>query len=218
MKGLLKNNFYSSISNAKFLAGVMFLLGIIVVIMDNDTPTLLIGYMLLGMVGFSISSLAGLQRENTTKWGKYKLTVPVKRKEIIKSYFVSQIIWLIVGMSIALIVMGLSIMLHGFPFDRHTDILMVFVAGIGISLFMGALFFPLFHIGGNERNEVTFIVSLLCAIGLTMGIVTLINFLFGSKMTTVQILMGAAILFTCAILLFTMSYFLTVIIFKQKEY
>lgn len=218
MKGLLKNNFYASISNATLLAGAMLLLGSFVVMMDNDTPTLLIGYMLLGMVGFSISSLAGLQRENATKWKKQKLTAPVKRAEIIQSYFICQITWLLVGMSIAFLGMGLSILLHGFPFDRQTDILMIFSVGICISLFLGAFFFPLFHIGGSERNEATFIVSLLCAIGLTVGIVRFINFLFGPKMTTLQILMGAAILLACAMLLFTLSYFLTVAIFKQKEY
>lgn len=218
MNGLLRNNFYASFSNTRLFAGTMFLLGIIVIVLDNDTRILLIGYMLLGMVGFSMCSLTGLSRENATKWGKYKLTLPVKRKEIIKSYFACQIIWLIVGMLIAFVSMALSVMLHGFPFDRDTDILMVFVAGAGISLVMGAFFYPLFHIGGGERSEITFLVSLLCAIGLIMGINRLLVFLFGSKMTTVQIFIGAAILFGCAIALFVASYFLTVGIFKRKEY
>lgn len=126
--------------------------------------------------------------------------------------------WLVVGMLAAFAGMVLSAVLHGFPFDRSIDILMVFVVGTGISLFMGAFFYPLYYIGGGERNEATFIVSLLCAIGLTVGIARVINLLFGPKMNTIQTVIGAGILFACAIVLFIVSYFLTVSIFQKKEY
>ncbi len=218
MNGLLRNNFYSSVPSAKFLAGAMLLSGAVVIILDNGTPALLIGYMLLGMVGFSISAFSGLQRENTAKWGKYKLTAPVRRKDIIGSYFICQLVWLAAGMLFAFTVMGLSMLLHGFPFDRREDILMVFVAGVSVSMFMGAFFFPLFYAGGSERNEVTLAVSLLCAVGLTLGIVRLLNIWFGPKMTARQVLTGAAVLAVCAAAFFALSYFLTVAIFKKKEY
>ena len=45
MKGLLKNNFYATLSNAKVFAAIMLLLGIFVVAMDNKIPSLIIGYM-----------------------------------------------------------------------------------------------------------------------------------------------------------------------------
>lgn len=45
MKGLLKNNFYATLSNAKVFAVIMLLLGIFVVAMDNKNPSLIIGYM-----------------------------------------------------------------------------------------------------------------------------------------------------------------------------
>ena len=79
MKGLLKNNFYATLSNAKVFAAIMLLLGIFVVAMDNKIPSLIIGYMLLAMIGFSLNSIASLRKESATKWSKYKLTTPVKR-------------------------------------------------------------------------------------------------------------------------------------------
>lgn len=218
MNGLLRNNFYSSAPGARFLAGVMVLAGIVVVLLDNDTPTLLISYMLFGMVGFSLNSLSGLQRENTAKWGKYKLTAPVRRTDIIKSYFICQVIWLAVGMIMAFAGMGSSILLHGFPFDRRTDILMIFVVGAGVSLFMGAFFFPLYYMGGNEKNEVTFVASLLCAVGITAGIAGLLNYLFGPKMSLAQLVAGAAVIIFCASASYAASYHLTVSIFRKKEY
>lgn len=218
MKGLFRNNLYTTLSNTKVFSGIMLLLGVFVVAMDNKIPSLIIGYMLLGMIGFSLNAIASLRKESAAKWSKYKLTTPVKRSDIVKSYFISQLLWLIVGMVFAGIGVTLSVMLHGFPFDRNTDVFTLFVVGIGISLFMGAIFFPLFYLGGEERNEVFLVISLLCSIAIIMGLTTFINSLFPEKMTTLQIVLGGIFILACALLAFSLSFPLTVGIFKKKEY
>lgn len=218
MKGLLRNDFYITLSNAKIFSGIMVLLGTFVVAMDNTIPSLVIGYILLAMIGFSISAISGLRKESISKWSKYKLTAPVKRADIIKSHFLSQLFWMIIGMFFAGVVTGLSIVLHGFPFDKNTDVYMLFVAGIGISLFMGAIFFPLFYLGGEERNEVFLVISLLCGIGILLELSTLINSFFHAPMTTSQVILGGLIILACALLTFSLSYPLTVDIFRKKEY
>ncbi len=218
MKGLLKNNFYATLSNIKTFSVVMFLLGIFVVIMDNKIPSLIIGYMLLGIIGFSLNSIASLRKESSTKWSKYKLTVPVKRSAIVQSYFLSLLLWLMVGMIFAGMGVAMSIMLHGFPFDRDTDVYMLFVVGIGISLLMGAIFFPLFYLGGEERNEVFLVISLLCSIGIIMGTTTFINTLFPTRMSTIQIILSGIIILVSALFIFIVSCPLTVAIYHKKEY
>ena len=77
------------------------------------------------------------------------VVISVKRADIVKSYFINQLIWLFVGMIFAGIGLGLSWLLHGCPFDRSIDAFMVFFTGISISLFAGAIFFPLFYLGGE---------------------------------------------------------------------
>ncbi len=218
MKGLLKNNFYATLSNVKVFSIVMLLLGVFIVAMDNKIPSLIIGYMLLAIIGFSFNSIASLRKESTTKWSKYKLTAPVKRAAIVRSYFLSLLLWLIVGMIFAGIGVALSIMLHGFPFDRNTDVFMLFVVGIGISLFMGAIFFPLFYLGGEERNEVFLVISVLCGIGLVMGLTTLINTLFPAPMTTIQVILGGVIILASALLAFVLSCPLTAYVYHKREY
>ncbi len=218
MKGLLKNNFYATLSNVKIFSIVMLLLGIFVVAMDNKIPSLIIGYMLLAIIGFSFNSIASLRKESAAKWSKYKLTTPVKRSAIVRSYFLSLLLWLVVGIIFAGIGVALSIILHGFPFDKNTDVFMLFVVGIGISLFMGAIFFPLFYLGGEERNEVFLVISVLCGIGLVMGLTTLINTLFPAPMTTVQIILGGIIILASAMLVFALSCPLTAYVYHKKEY
>lgn len=218
MNGLLKNNFYATISNMKAFSIIMLLLGAFVVIMDNKIPSLIIGYMLLSMIGFSLNSIASLRKERNTKWGKYKLTTPVKRATIVQSYFLSLLLWLIVGMVFAGIGVVLSILLHGFPFNRNTDVFMLFVVGIGISLLMGAIFFPLFYLGGEERNEVFLVISILCGIGLVMGLTTLLNTLFPVRMTAMQIILSGMLILASALLAFILSCPLTAYICHKKEY
>lgn len=215
MKGLLKNNFYAALSNVKTFSIVMFLSGIFVVVMDNKIPSLVIGYMLLGIIGFPFNSIASLRKESSTKWSKYKLTAPVKRSAIVQSYFLSLLLWLAVGMVFAGTSVVLSIMLHGFPFDRDTDVFMLFVVGIGISLFMGAIFFPLFYLGGEEQNEVFLVISLLCSIGIIIGITTFINTLFPTRISTIQIILAGVIILVSALFVFIVSCPLTVAIYHK---
>lgn len=218
MKGLLKNNFYAVRSNVKMFSAVMLLLGIFAAVSDNDGRGILIGYMILGMTGFSVIANTGLPKENSSKWCKYKVAAPVRRADIVKSYFLSQLIWLFAGMLFAAAGVTLSILLHGFPFDRDTDIFMVFVVGIGLSLFMGAIYFPLFYLGGEERGEVLIVAaSLLGGIGVIMGASSFMNYLFGPHMTTLQIMTAGAAILACAALAFLLSFPLTVYIFSKKE-
>lgn len=217
MKGLLKNNFYATLSNVKVFSIIMFLFFVFVIIIDNRIPLLIISYMLLGMVGFSFNFIASLRKESVAKWSKYKLTVPVKRSEIVQSYFLSLFLWLVVGMIFAGIGVAFSVILHGFPFDRNTDIFMMFVVGVGISLFMGTIFFPLFYLGGEERSELFLVISLLSGVGFIMASSTCMNILF-PEMNNIQIILCGVVILMTAFLMFVFSYLLTVYIYQKKEY
>lgn len=214
MKGLLKNNFLAVRSNTKVFAIFMLVVGIFVVAVVSQQ--LFIGYVLLGMVGFSVNGMTGIKKEFASKWGKYKLTLPVKRADIVKSYFVSQLIWLLIGILFAGIVVSLSWLLHGCPFDSSIDSISLFALGISVSLFTGAFFFPLFYLGGEERSEVFLVISLLCAVGCVLGVISILNFYLEPGVTT--ILLGGVVLLVCSVLAFILAYPLTVSIYNKKEY
>lgn len=214
MKGLLKNNYFAARSNTKIFTIFMLVLGVFVVAVIS--PSLLIGYVLLGMVGFSVISITSIKKDFVSKWGKYKLSLPVKRSDIVMSYFLSQLIWLLIGSLFAVIGVSLSWILHGCPFDSGIDSISVFALGISMSLFTGAFFFPLFYLGGEERSEVFLVISLLCTVSIVLGIITVLNFYFAPGLTT--ILLGAAIIVVCSLLAFILSYPLTVSIYNKKEY
>ena len=214
MKGLLRNNIYGTLSNAKVFAGFMVLFGIFGVAVISQSVQ--IGYVLTGSIGFSLSAIIVAKNEFTTKWGKYKLTLPVKRADIVKSQFLNQVIWLLVGTFFVGIELGLSWLFHGCPFDQNIDVLTLFALGISMNLFMGAIFFPLFYAGGEERGEMLWMIAILCAFGIDYTIVTILNELL--EPGTAAIVFGAVALIVCSLVAFGVSYPVTVGIFERKEY
>lgn len=214
MKGLMRNNFFAVCANAKVFSVFMLAFGIFSVAVVSQS--LQIGYVLIGIVGFSVNGIFVAKNGAGSKWGKYKLTLPVKRADIVKSLFWNQIIWMLVGTAFGGAEIGLSTLLHGCAFDFPIDILSLFAMGISISLFMGALFLPLFYLGGEERGEVLLVIALLCAFGLDFVIISVCNDLFAPGVT--GILLGNLVLLVCPMLAFALSYPVTVGIFKRKEY
>ena len=112
--------------------------------------------------------------------------------------------------------MGLSWLFHGCPFDQYIDVLTLFALGISMNLFMGAIFFPLFYAGGEERGEMFWMISILCAFGIDYTIVTILNDLLEPGITT--IVFGAVALIVCSSVAFGVSYPVTVGIFNRKDY
>lgn len=214
MKGLLKNNFYATLSGAKILAIVMVLSGAFIVAVISQS--LLIGYIVLGIIGFSGIAISVVRDEFSSKWGKYKLTLPVKRAQIVKSQFLNQLFWMAVGLFFAITVTALSWLLHGSPFDTPFDIVTTFVLGISMSLFMGAVFFPLFYLNGEEKGSIFFGLSLLCAFLADYAIISLINYFIEPGVH--NLLLGILTLLGCSATAFVLSYPLTVSIFKRREY
>ena len=216
MKGLLKNNYYAMLPNIKVLLIVVSFLLILNIGLKNQI--LMISYVLLCMLGFPLNSVTSLQKESVTKWNKYKLTMPVTRAAIVRSYYVSLLLCLSVGIVFAGVGIVPAIMLHGFPFDKNIDIFMLRVAGASSSLFMGAIFLPLFYSDGEERGEMFLVISVLCGIGIVIGIIVCINMLVPPPVTTMQLILSGIGMLVSALIIFAVSYPLTVAVYHKKEY
>lgn len=96
MKGLLKNNFMGVIENIKILFPIIFVLGIVV--SATGSASLLGIFSLTLTPVLSILIVLCLRKESLSKWYKYKLSLPVKRNQIVKSYYISHLCWCIAGM------------------------------------------------------------------------------------------------------------------------
>lgn len=203
MKGLFRNNFFAVWINAKVFLIFMLLFAIVVTIIPEQT--LQMYFIMIGIVGFSVIAATAIGNEFSLKWGKYKLTLPVKRTDIVRSLFLNQIFWIIVGTLFTGIASGLSYMIHSFSFDQFSDIFSLFILAVSISFFMGAIFIPMIYLTGEDKIVVFLIISLFCAVGIAAMLFNIPLF-------------GNVIIITCALLLFAVSYPLTISIFKRKEF
>lgn len=203
MKGLFRNNFFAVWINAKVFLIFMLLFAIVVTIIPEQT--LQMYFIMIGIVGFSVIAATAIGNEFSLKWGKYKLTLPVKRTDIVRSLFLNQIFWIIVGTLFTGIASGLSYMIHGFSFDQFSGIFSLFILAVSISFFMGAIFIPMIYLTGEDKIVVFLIISLFCAVGISAMLFNIPLF-------------GNVIIITCALLLFAVSYPLTISIFKRKEF
>ncbi len=203
MKGLFRNNFFAVWINAKVFLIFMLLFAIVVTIIP--VQTLQMYFIMIGIVGFSVIAATAIGNEFSLKWGKYKLTLPVKRTDIVRSLFLNQIFWIIVGTLFTGIASGLSYMIHGFSFDQFSGIFSLFILAVSISFFMGAIFIPMIYLTGEDKIVVFLIISLFCAVGIAAMLFNIPLF-------------GNVIIITCALLLFAVSYPLTISIFKRKEF
>ena len=207
MKGLIKNNLFTVWDNAKVFSVFMFLWAVFVVAIPSET--LQMWFIMIGIVGFSVNAASGIGNEFTSKWGKYKLTLPVKRADIVKSLFLSQIMWLFVGVLFTGIGTALSFLLHGCSYDLFIGMLGMFALGISVSLLLVSMFIPLLYLGGEEKSTVFLVITLLFAFGVAS---VFFNVTDSSPLT------GIILSIICSLSVYALSYPLTLCIFKRKEY
>ena len=203
MKGLFKNNFLAVWTNVKIFLLFMFAMGIVVTIIPNQTWQMY--FIIIGIAGLAVNAATVIENEFSSKWGKYKLILPVKRIDIVKSLYINHLLWIMIGVFFVGIIIALSYLLHGVPFEQFEGISGVVVIGISISLTMGAIFIPMIYLAGEDKTIVFLIISLLCAVGIAAMLFNIPLF-------------GSFILIGCSILLFIVYFPLTVSIFKKKEY
>lgn len=218
MKGLLKNNFMGVIENVKLLFPLAIIFGIIVSVTGN--ASLLNIYSLSITPILSILVVLCMRKETLSKWYKYKISLPVKRNDIVQSYYISHLCWCIGGMVIVTFFMLLTVFIHGnqyFYYGFRDAITLILGGGI-LAIFIGSFFYPLYYFLGVEKIEITAIISLIVSVTLIIGISLLINIFIGGNVsdTTYYISLIVIAIITC--LTFTFSYLLSAFIFRVKEF
>ncbi|HCC37053.1 MAG TPA: ABC-2 transporter permease [Treponema sp.] len=219
MNGLLKNCFYGALGSAKILLAFFLAAGMALLISGN--PTLLNVFGLITATVFSFNAVSSVRKEAATKWNKYELTAPVRRKDIVKCRYINHIIWISVGIVLSAIFIGLTALFHGnnYFYYEVRDPLTLFCVNTATALLMGTLFYPAIYFFGTDRSEIMIILSVLGAIGLTLGTIWAINAGHNfSSLSDPEYFLCMVVFMAVAIASFILSYFLTNFIYRKKEY
>ena len=169
----------------------------------------------------AVLTISCLRKESSSKWSKYKLTLPVKRKEIVKGQYISHFLISLAGMLTVALFILLTVLIHGnqyFYYGFRDAVTLILLGGI-LSILIGAIAYPLYYLWGAERTEIILVLSVVLSIAVIMGLSIFVNFFTGSGdvSDTVYYISLSAIM-AITVLIFLLSYFLTCQIFKYKEY
>lgn len=219
MKGLLKNNLYGVIENIKIVFAFITLLGM--ALLFTGEASLLNIFSLIVAPVVAVLTISCLRKESSSKWSKYKLTLPVKRKEIVKGQYISHFLISLAGMLTVALFILLTVLIHGnqyFYYGSRDAVTLILLGGI-LSILIGAIAYPLYYLWGAERTEIILVLSVVLSIAVIMGLSIFVNFFTGSGdvSDTVYYISLSAIM-AITVLIFLLSYFLTCQIFKYKEY
>jgi len=221
MIGLLKNYYYGAFGSAVIFL-VAFLAAGFGLLFTGGSDMFVYGFILVSGVAFSFNAVSGFRKESSTKWNKYELTAPIKRKDIVKSRYVNHILWVCIGILLSTAFVSLTLLIHGNQyFDNGIrDILSLFSTSIVIALFMGAIFYPAIYFFGTDKSEIMIIISILGAVGATVGIVWLANNLYdyGDPVSDIEFYVSMAVIMMTAIAAFISSCVLTILIYLRKEH
>ena len=212
MKGLIQNNLYS-MENSILIA---FIISIFLAILPlgGVNPTFLPMIISIQIFVFVVNICTSLRADETAKWNKFELTLPVKRSNLVLAKYLSIIILIFVGIMMGTVTMVLS---SHFDYAVSRSMLVYgFEYGLTLSILSMSIMYPLTLVLGAEKSEIIFILSAFVTIG-SMLLIARVLSTWTEGMNLRHPLVGAVSVMV-AIAAFILSYFVSVIIHNRKEF
>jgi len=161
--------------------GLMMLLIGIVFLIIGSTPV----FPVTAIAIFAPASLVSNAADDKSNWGRFQLTMPVKRKHIVLSRYVVYLIFLLMGIVLAVAVTAIGRLLHEMGMVEYGSVFwgpfaeflaglnpraiapMLALAGIGTALIACSLYYPLAYSVFKGKEEGLSLVVLLFSLALS---------------------------------------------------
>ena len=152
MKGLLKSCFFGIKGNLRVIGAAAVILGGICLIMGDPSAVGIFPFLPAPVLG--AAAVACLRRESASRWSRYKITLPVRRRDIVKSQYISHGICALAGMACAGIFLCLALIIHGniYFYYGFRDVLTL-ILGEGSWLYLWARSPTRCITGGEKRKQ-----------------------------------------------------------------
>lgn len=212
MNGLIRSNFYSMESNLK----ISFILAVALVfspLIINNTviyPMIIAVQIFL----FVVNTGTALHADEAAKWNKFELTLPVKRSTIIGAKYITFAILILFGLLMGLCT-TICISLSGQTWS-FSSALWGYEYGLVLSIFSVSLMYPVVLRIGTEKNELVLILSAFAAIGFIYLVAVALSPVTGG-LNLRHPLVGAVSI-SVSVLMFVISFLVSINIHKNKEF
>lgn len=217
MKGLIRNNFYSMEDSLKLTSAIniMMAIGVSVLGIFNSFARSWIAIVILLQMGsYAVQVASTLQRDVSSQWNKFEITMPVRRKDVVKAKYICFILNGVLGIAAALLTVIISQLLQ---IDINIEkVFLGITFGIVITFALPALMYPLLLIFGVDKTEMVLSISVILISILFVGSSVIFNYIMPDLSVYSNLVFRCSII-VISIILFIISYMFSVISYKKKE-
>ena len=139
----------------------------------------IIGFFIMTAVGsFPYMVMMGMGGKNANKWERFQITMPIRRKDMVNSFYVSILLATVAGIPLVAIVAVIIPILHVdmFEYGAFLTFANLTIRFFSIPLLMSGLLFPSANTkAGEGRGEALFTICLIVAVGNTLLMTWLVN-------------------------------------------
>lgn len=212
MKGLIRNNFYSMESNMKMAFVIAVLLALTPLLVKN--PVFLPMIIAIQIFVFVANTGTSLHADETAKWNKYEITLPIKRSTVIGAKYVTFAILIFCGLLMSVITFAFA-GVSELALNMNT-IIWGYEYGIILAMTTTALMYPMMLKFGTEKSELIMLVSVGMVVGMMLFVAMILSGVTNG-MNMRHPLVGAVSV-VVSVLLFIGSYFVSLWIQSKKEF
>ncbi|WP_042147392.1 ABC-2 transporter permease [Paucisalibacillus sp. EB02] len=212
MKGLILNNLYSVEKSVKFSSLLTAVVVVLLLLMNHSAALKLAGF--LPFVLIPVHAFDILKYDAISGWNKYEIILPVTRKRIIESKYLTFILLFIFSF---LLVFCIAYVIHLFLLPTmHSVFFNYLLRAMGLIICIAALVYPLTFRLGTEQSDSIMMGSL----GITLGIYFVTVFMLEVFIGEVEDFdeKFSIIFFIASVLFLLISYVISVYIYKNKEF
>jgi len=216
MKGLVLKDWYSVVNNGRGLLIMMAILSLVLTQQDG-----LLSLILIGTIICSMMSTTSFSIDHQTNWNRFAFTLPVSKRAIVQSKFVSLILFTLLGIGLSFLfgcvmmfITGKGVVIAEVTLLEYFNFtVLAFVA----SLFLGTNMIVLSLKYGAEQARMYLIASYLVPIGLIWLLVTQVP-LISTWINTLDMIDVILISLITSIIWSIAGYFVSLNIMNKKEY
>lgn len=216
MKGLIRNDFYNVEGSMKLTMLAFIIIMIVLGIAGIYFPpnSYLASAVIGGTLGaFGALSGTAMQKDGASKWSRFELTMPISRSDVMKARYISFILYILIGLVMAIISALIFYALTGFIDAERAGY--GFTFGISFAFSIPTFMTPLVLIFGTDKNDVLLMISMALGLGLFF-VSSVVSSLFLSNFANAE-LVFRLIYLVFSIVLFAASFMLSTFIYKRKE-
>lgn len=212
MKGLIPKDFYGLLTNKK--ASIIMIFVVVLLSIGLDMGTAFISSMLMMYLILVSGTLFTL--DDASNWNCYAIAMPVSRRQIVASRYIS--VLLVLGL-VVLFGLALSGGLSVFMGQQNwlTPLLITTLVMLLISLFIFSVSFPIsYRVGADKARYITLVVYLI-PILLFVFLDKQFGYAIGtlSSTTLVSLLVAG---FALVLVLYVASFFLSLRMLRKREF